>query len=128
MKPRLFLVWLVGLFLFLLPVPTDSHWYRHAHKFGAIAYSDSTGDWGSSYNYDSREEAIEEALRRCGRSDCVYKVWFRNSCGVIAKASNGALGWSYGSKSLLEAKFWALEECAKRGEGCKILCWSCTDR
>lgn len=99
-----------------------------AQSYGAIAYSQSTGNWGSSYNFGSSESAIREAEQRCGQPDCVWKVWFQNSCGALAKASNGALGWSYCYDSLECAKARALAECEKRGDDCNILCWSCTDR
>jgi serine/threonine-protein kinase len=97
-------------------------------NYGAIAYSQSTGCWGYSYNYGSRQAAISEALRRCGESDCQWKVWFKNSCGALAKAENGALGWSWGADSRAEAEARALEECESRGSNCEIICWACTSR
>jgi hypothetical protein len=97
-------------------------------NYGAIAYSSSTGNWGYSYDYGSRAQAENSALRRCGRDDCEIKVWFKNSCGAMAKASNGALGWSYAASSRAEAESLALSECEARGSNCRIVCWACTSR
>jgi hypothetical protein len=97
-------------------------------NYGAIAYSESTGNWGYSYDYGSRAQAENSALGRCGRGDCEIKVWFKNSCGALAKASNGALGWSYAADSRAEAESLALSECRSRGSNCRILCWTCTSR
>lgn len=38
-------------------------------NYGAIAYSDSTGNWGYSYDYGSRSEAENSALSRCKSDD-----------------------------------------------------------
>ncbi len=73
-------------------------------NYGAIAYSDSTGNWGYSHDYGSRAQAENSALRRCKSDDCEIKVWFKNSCGALAKASNGALGWSYAADDRAEAE------------------------
>jgi hypothetical protein len=97
-------------------------------NYGAIAYSPSTGNYGYSYDYSSRGEAERSALTRCKKDDCVIKVWFKNSCGALAKAGNGALGYSWAASNREEAESEALSQCRKRGSKCRIVCWACTSR
>jgi len=99
-----------------------------ADVFGAIAYSKSTGKWGYSYDYSSREEAESAAVGNCDRNDCVVKSWFKNSCGALAKASNKALGYSWGAPDRERAERIALSKCRERGSRCRIITWACTKR
>ena len=96
-------------------------------NYAAIAYSESTGAWGSGYNFSSRAAAEMSAMSRCGRGDCEIKVWFVNACGALAVGQDGALGWGW-ADSRAEAENIALAECHSRGSGCGIRCWACTDR
>ena len=96
-------------------------------NYGAIAYSSSTGRYGYSYDFGSRAEAENYAISKCGRSDCVVKVWFRNACGALAVGRRGALGWGWaGSRGQAEGR--ALSECQSRASGCNVRVWSCTTR
>lgn len=97
-------------------------------NYGAIAYSESTGNWGSSYDYGSRQQAENVALRSCKSDDCEVKAWFKNSCGALAAGDNGALGWSWAADDREEAESRALSECRANGSNCQILCWACTTR
>lgn len=94
--------------------------------FGAIAHSKATGNYGYSHGYRSMEEATWEAERRCRASDCRWVVWFRNSCGALAVSSNGATGYSYDFPSQDQACQRALEECARRGPNCRVVCSVCS--
>ena len=92
-------------------------------NFGAIAISDSTGQWGLTYDYSSKASAEKEAVKQCGASDCAVEVWFKNSCGAVAK--NG-LEVAYGlGDSREEAEEAAIDALAGAG---KIVAWSCTTR
>lgn len=97
-------------------------------NYGAIAYSESTGNWGSSYDYGSRRQAENAALHRCNSDDCEVKAWFKNSCRALAAGDNGALGWSSAADDKAEAESRALSECSENGSNCQILCWACTSR
>jgi hypothetical protein len=101
---------------------------RAEDNYGAIAYSESSGNWGSSYDYGSRQQAENAALNRCGSDDCEVKAWFKNSCGALAAGDDGALGWSWAADSREEAESRALSECRAKGSNCRILCWACTTR
>ncbi len=96
-------------------------------KYGAIAYSEETGHWGTAYDYSSQAAAEESALRRCGSAGCRIVLWFRNACGALAVGDDGTLGWGWAG-SRARAEVIALTECSARGSGCRILCWACTSR
>ncbi len=91
--------------------------------YGAIATNED-GAWGYTYNYPSQAQAEAAALSKCGRSDCVVRVWFKNACGAVAE-SGTRLGWGWG-ESRAEAEGQALSGCG-RGD-CQVLTWACTDR
>lgn len=95
-------------------------------SYGAIAYSKSTGRYGYSYDYGTQSMAEAQALGNCGDVSCHVYVWFKNSCGALAKADNGDLGWGWsGSRGSAEAR--ALANCRSvSGQSCDIVCWACT--
>jgi len=94
--------------------------------WGAIAYSYSTGRYGSSYDYPTQAQAINSAVERCRVNDCKAVVWFESGCGSFA-VGNRASGWAVGH-SRAEAESKALAECRKRGGNCRIVAWACTSR
>ena len=101
-----------------------------ADKYGAIAYSRSTGGHGYSYDYSTRAAAEARAIRECRRQtkagDCYVLVWFRNGCGALAKGSNGyGSGWGT-YKSL--AKQNAIKSCSRNTYNCRVVRWVCTSR
>ena len=108
--------------LWLFPVEAQAQ-----DNYGAIAYSSSTGRYGYSYDFGSRAEAENYAISKCGRGDCVVKVWFKNACGALAVGRRGALGWGLaGSRGSAEDR--ALSECQSRTSGCSVRTWACTTR
>jgi hypothetical protein len=46
--------------------------------YGAMAFSNSFGAWGTAYNYWSRA--------------CSVVAWFQNACGALATAPDNACG------------------------------------
>lgn len=105
---------------------------RHVPKYAAIAISPSTLEWGSAYNFTSRQQAEEAAMTYCYTNkskpkDCEIGVWFYDSCGSLAIKANtladgkndGAWGADWAtSKKGAEKK--ALKQCQKYGgEACK---------
>ena len=100
---------------------------RSNDMYGAISYSKSSDRCGTAYNYRSRAEAESKAMSECGESDCETKIWFKNGCGALATSSDRTAGWAWaGNRSSAERR--ALQECGKRGNKCKVRCWSCTNR
>lgn len=93
-------------------------------RYGAIATS-ASGGWGYGYDYLTRQEAEQKALRECGKSDCQVQVWFKNACGAVAKDQLGNLGWGW-AVTREQAEASALSGC---GTGtCRIQVWACTTR
>jgi len=96
--------------------------------YGAIAYCSERGACGWAVGYSSRAEAERASVSSCGYSCCEPIVWFRNSCGALAKGVEGALGRSWGAQSRDEAERIALSMCGEGGIDCKIICWACASR
>lgn len=84
-------------------------------QWGAIAYSTPDGGVGWSYNFNSLDDAKQEAMRRCklqGKA-CKLWAWFENECGALAADGNIA---AWGTAFLEpDAKQRALLECRKAG-------------
>lgn len=118
-------------------------WKKKASK-GAFALG-KDGSCGTSWGVKSLAEARKKALENCGKRTSGCKViqehasnkgdWTSNDIckrslagwqgqkgrGSFALAQNGACGWSYGYKTSSQARNRALQECRKRGPGCKII-------
>lgn len=100
-----------------------------ADKYGAIAFSMSTGAHGWANDFGSRAAAETTALQNCRRyaGDCSVVSWFRNACGALAVGSGNAYGTSWGSTRQLAEQL-AMRECTNRAGGCGIRRWVCTGR
>jgi len=93
----------------------------HVEKFGAIAVSPTTLDAAYSYNFNTKTEAVKEALRRCTSEtpgkpvDCRISLWFSDSCAALAmyKDEDGQKGsWSTAlGGSRVKAETAALKAC-----------------
>jgi uncharacterized caspase-like protein len=99
-----------------------------ADRFGAIAYSPSTGAHGWSYDYATREEAERIALANCAQHarDCLVPIWFQNACGALAVGPSGyGSGWAI-NQTLAES--YALGICSQYSANCSVRRWVCTTR
>ncbi|HEY5831669.1 MAG TPA: DUF4189 domain-containing protein [Hyphomicrobiaceae bacterium] len=99
-----------------------------ANRFGAIAYSPSTGVHGLSNDLGSQEEAEKAALNSCAQRarDCKVPLWFRNACGALAVGPNGfGTGWGVDQGV---AESYALKSCAQYSKSCTVRRWVCTTR
>jgi Domain of unknown function (DUF4189) len=87
--------------------------------YGAIAYSTSMRVSGRSRDFGNRANAENAALTACqqkaGRSGgCQIVLWFYNTCGAIATASDGTYGAGYAAAKYL-AENAALFYCRRAG-------------
>ena len=98
---------------------------RH-QRFGAIAYSESSGRFGSSWQLGSQFDAEERAVLACNRPDCRPVVWFKNGCGALARARNGAIVYAWSGASLTDAKLRASNRCTAQWGSCKLICSVCS--
>lgn len=99
-----------------------------ADNFGAIAYSNTTGAYGYSYDHRSRGSAEVRAMSECrarGRG-CKVAIWFKNACGSVAAGSNG---WgSAWASTRRDAERAAIRNCSRYTGGCRTVAWTCTSR
>lgn len=99
------------LFLLLQPALGD--------QFGAISFSPSTGKWGYSHGFTSRNAAEADAVMRCHVPDARAVVWVKNGWAALAQAADGSWGTGWSTNSRAEAEEIALQEAG----GGSILCW-----
>lgn len=95
------------------------------NRFGAIAYSSSSRQFGNATNYSTREAAEARARNECKSPDCRVQVWFRDACGALAGARNGQVGRAW-ANSEVEAQNKALEECGRKGFDCAVIASECS--
>lgn len=86
--------------------------------YGAIAFSDSTGAYGFSFQYRTRSGAELRAVDECtkrGARDCEAKVWFRG-CGSLAVGPDNVYGSAF-ADSKSEARDLAIGYCQEQSGG-----------
>ena len=97
-----------------------------SRSYGAIAYSVSSGAWGYSEEYASRNHAQSRAVKECRMKDCAIAAWFYNSCGALASSANGSWGGAQGIDEP-RARQNAQARCAKEGgRNCQIVFSRCS--
>ena len=97
-----------------------------ARSYGAIAYSPADGDVGYSMEYGNQGQAEARAKKECGKSDCEIAVWYRNSCGAVAKDDDGGWAGEHGDNEQ-RANQAALTRCASvNGKTCKVIATYCS--
>ena len=98
--------------------------------FAAIAVSDSTLSWGSSWGYGSKAAAQKAALAQCRRQahDCKAQVWGQFNCVALA-TSNGDRAWGTSYASFPgTAKANALAVCRNSGgKSCVVVAHPCSE-
>jgi hypothetical protein len=98
--------------------------------FAAIAVSDATLSWGSSWGAASREQAEQMALASCGQraSDCKAVDWARYRCIALAVSlKDHVWGVDDGDYPETAAKK-ALAQCRAGGGGqCVVITHPCSE-
>jgi Domain of unknown function (DUF4189) len=123
MKSKRNLAITIGLLTFLAIAGSTALAQFRGSRFGAIAYSQSNGRFGSSWGFSF--EAEERALSACNRTDCRPVLWFRNGCGALARARNGAYVTAW-SSSMYEARRLVSNHCTREWGSCKLICSVCS--
>jgi Domain of unknown function (DUF4189) len=91
-----------------------------SEKYAAIAFSQSTGLTGYSYNCSSQAEAETLALSYCNASDARIIVWVKNGYCALALGNDlGAYGVAWASTAA-DARALALNEARKYTTGVYI--------
>ena len=86
--------------------------------YGAIAWDQSTGKYGASWNQPTGKRAEEAALGDCGASGC--KIEARVSpamCGALATTEDGKQAGTAWRKDREAARLDALKSCARNKAG-----------
>ena len=91
------------------------------NRYGAIAYDEASRSWGISYNKAQARDASLEALKQCGKRQCIVVHKFRNGCAALAEGSKGMAAVSGTTRDEAETK--ALKRC---GADCTATAWACT--
>ena len=94
--------------------------------FGAIAFSNSSGAIGYSYDYGSGNVAQERALQECGNG-CKVVIAFTNACGALAVGAGHAYGAGWAGNRPAAEKI-AMDYCTSRATGCNVARWVCATR
>jgi len=100
-------------------------------QFGAIAFSPSTGAYGYSFDYSSRNEAERRAIAECkardGGGDCATEIWFYDNCAALAVGASTARHAAYAADKAAASRR-ALEACKGRngGAACEIKASVCS--
>jgi hypothetical protein len=98
---------------------------REMRTGGAIAYSQSTGDWG--YGTGGARSSAYNAIKNCKAADA--KVIAQKSDCWMALAlgdDKSAFGWGHAGNRA-DAESFALEDCNKRTKNAKIVVSFCTN-
>jgi hypothetical protein len=126
--------------LFALVIPAAAqadgwhHWHRWGHwnrwhhwsyvddepaTYGAIAFSNSTARFGSSWGRLSPEAAQAAAVSACGVDDCTSRVVEQNQFAVLARGTGGtSTAWN---DDLMTAQQAALAACSTKGTNCRVV-------
>jgi hypothetical protein len=71
-------------------------------EYGAIAYDQATGSYGSSSNEPTAARAKELALKNCGSPDCQVHPVEPHGCGALAKSDTDK-AWGGADRETLDA-------------------------
>ena len=93
--------------------------------YAAIAFSPTTGQAGSSWNFDTEILAETEAFLQCGKDDCYTAVIF-NDCGAIAVGDGYGMGYGHDVTSD-KASALALGSCTEFTTNCQITAAFCNE-
>jgi Domain of unknown function (DUF4189) len=115
LKPLFTVVLLAAcLLIFASPALADGD------RYGAIAYSQSTGAYGYSYGWGNRATAENVALANCRGANPQVVAWARNGyCALALGDTVGSYGWGYGATAA-EARTHALLNARKFTTNCYI--------
>lgn len=98
-----------------------SPWTFADDRFGAIAYSKSSGRYGYGFGKTSRSDAENAALQECGSSDAFIAVWAKNRWIALAAGYGTTYGYGWSGESEADAQSRSLSACSEHGSGCHVL-------
>jgi hypothetical protein len=90
----------------------------HVARYGAFAYSRSTGRWGWSYQAPDQASAEVMARASCGTADAIVVGWGRDTNIALALGGTRGYGFAWDRQSQRAAQK-ALQEC-RSGGNCQV--------
>jgi hypothetical protein len=108
------------------PPPRPGYWIN---QWGAVVADAPAGVFAKATGAATREEALAEATRKCRDDEgkaCEVVVEFKNGCASVAWSQTAGVGGVATGPISYEASQVALGECAKTGEGCRIVFAECS--
>lgn len=93
-------------------------------QFQSIAFSKSTGKYGSASGQSKRDDAESSAISKCGASDCKTIIWAKNACASLAVGSKKGFGHAWHEKKE-RAEQDALKNCRKYDKDCEVVSTVC---
>jgi hypothetical protein len=89
--------------------------------YGAIAYHAASSSVGWASDRRTGREAGIEALKQCGRDECVVVATVSRACAALAKDAKKFVVQKGATRQEAETK--ALGKC---GAQCEVAAWTCT--
>ena len=96
-------------------------------QYGAIAYDQMSGSYGSSSNEPSAARANEVALKNCASAECRVHSVEPHGCGALAKSETDKAWGGADRETLDAAKHDAVEHCQGHTSTghCKVVVSAC---
>jgi hypothetical protein len=90
-------------------------------SYGAIAYHAASNSIGWASDRRTGREARIEALKQCGREECIVVATVSRACAALAKDAKKFVVQKGATRQEAETK--ALGKC---GAKCEVAAWTCT--
>lgn len=90
-------------------------------SYGAIAYHAASSSVGWATDRRTGREARIEALKQCGRDECIVVATVSRACAALAKDTKKFVVQKGATRQEAETK--ALGKC---GAQCEVAAWTCT--
>jgi hypothetical protein len=96
-------------------------------SYGAIAYDQMSGSYGSSSNEPTAARANEVALKNCASAECRVHSVEPHGCGALARSDNDKAWGGADRGTLDQAKRDAVEHCQTHTSTghCKVVVSAC---
>lgn len=83
--------------------------------YGAIALSQNSLGYGTSWGYSDPSAAYARAQKECGRSDCAVRVSLAGTCGALAMSGERNQSFAVTDSDKSSAGAFALAQCQAAG-------------
>lgn len=113
-------MFLVSLLVALVPSVASA---GNGGGFGAIAYSPSTDQFGTSSGMDSLGDARDAAMMQCNAGDCTLVAWEQHGVAVLATGLDQAYAAATDPRNWSLAAGNAQNACNAHSTNCVLRTW-----